>query len=168
MNKLAVIVTAILLVGACSKGQLQRATSPDTRAQRHLASVEVVRTAAQPTVDRRSSEAAENLVQGFAELLNNGRFDEAYMLLGAGAPPRKSFDAQLSQLQRLNVDVHPAGDQEGAAGSVYVTVPLTLTGTMNGKRISRRATATVRRVNDVPGSTEAQRHWHIERIAFEH
>ena len=35
---------------------------------------------------------------------------------------------------------------------------------MNGQNVERRATAVVRRVNDVPGSTEAQRHWHIERI----
>jgi hypothetical protein len=30
--------------------------------------------------------------------------------------------------------------------------------------VSRSGKAILRRVNDVPGSTEAQRHWHIERI----
>jgi hypothetical protein len=43
-------------------------------------------------------------------------------------------------------------------------VPLTVSGVLDGTRVSRQATAILRRVNDVPGSTEAQRHWHIERI----
>jgi hypothetical protein len=39
-----------------------------------------------------------------------------------------------------------------------------VTGDLDGKHTTRSATAIVRRVNDVPGSTEAQRRWHIERI----
>jgi hypothetical protein len=57
-----------------------------------------------------------------------------------------------------------AGGQEGAAGSIYVSVPLTVSGTADGKRVTRSADVVVRRVNDVPGSTEAQRRWHIERM----
>jgi hypothetical protein len=30
--------------------------------------------------------------------------------------------------------------------------------------VEHSATITMRRVNDVPGSTEAQRRWHIERF----
>jgi hypothetical protein len=42
---------------------------------------------------------------------------------------------------------------------------VTFYGKKNGSGDYRRtATVTVRRVNDVPGSTEAQRRWHIERI----
>jgi len=92
-------------------------------------------------------------------LLNERKFDEAYMLLGAIAPPRKDFDRQL--LGHTHVTQSAAGNQEGAAGSVYVSVPLTF-GADEGRK--RHATVVLRRVNDVPGSTEAQRHWHIERI----
>jgi hypothetical protein len=57
-----------------------------------------------------------------------------------------------------------AGDQESAAGSIYLSVPLTVSGDIDGKRVDQSATAIMRRVNDVSGSTEAQRRWHIERI----
>ena len=86
------------------------------------------------------------------------------MLLGPGAPARAEFDKRFSSLSGLKATIGSAGDQEGAAGSIYLSVPLTVSGISDGKRVSRSATLVMRRVNDVPGSTEAQRRWHIERI----
>lgn len=117
-----------------------------------------------PTIDPKSNEAALDVVDGLVRLLNQRRFDEAYMLLGAAAPPRAEFDGDFSRYSDLKVSVGTPGDQEGAAGSIYLSVPLTVSGMSDGKQVSRSATAILRRVNDVPGSTEAQRHWHIERI----
>lgn len=117
-----------------------------------------------PTIDPKSSEAAVALVKAFVDLVNQGRLNEAYMLLGPNAPPRADFDNDFSRYSDLRVEIGIAGDQEGAAGSIYLSVPLTLSGLLNGEHTNRTATAIVRRVNDVPGSTEAQRHWHIERI----
>lgn len=121
-------------------------------------------TAKAPVTDPKSTQAAADLVQGFVELLNQRKFDEAYMLLGPGAPPRAGFDRRFSSYSDLKVTAGAPGDQEGAAGSIYLSIPLTVSGTADGKHRSRSATAVLRRVNDVPGSTEAQRHWHIERI----
>jgi len=100
-------------------------------------------------------------------LLNNGRFEEAYMLLGPGAGPRQDFETVFHGLHDVRVTVRSATELEGAAGSIYTSVPLILSGTRNGHAISRTGRAVLRRVNDVPGSTEAQRHWHIERIEWE-
>ena len=122
------------------------------------------KTQAAPTVDPKSPEAAELLVASFATLINQGKLAEAYMLLGPGAPPRRDFDAHFSHYSHLNVTAGKAGEPEGAAGSIYIEVPLTISGTERGKRVDRSASAVLRRVNDVPGSTEEQRHWHIERI----
>jgi hypothetical protein len=119
-----------------------------------------------PTIDPKSSEAAVDLVQGFVDLLNQGKFNQAYMLLGPNAPPRSDFDRQFTRYQDLQVSVGQPGEQEGAAGSIYLSVPLTASALVNGEHSSRSGTAVVRRVNDVPGSTEAERHWHIERIDF--
>jgi hypothetical protein len=119
---------------------------------------------AKPTVDPKGAEAAAALVSGFADLLNAGKFNDAYMLLGPNAPPRADFDRQFSRYSHLKVTVGKPGDQEGAAGSIYLSVPLTVSGDLDGKHSTRSATAIMRRVNDVPGSTEAQRRWHIERI----
>jgi hypothetical protein len=56
---------------------------------------------------------------------------------------------------------------EGAAGSSYINVPVVLDGKLQSDAIRHRSgSAILRRVNDVPGSTEAQRHWHIERIEW--
>jgi hypothetical protein len=119
---------------------------------------------AKSTVDPKSSEAAVDLVRGFTDLLNAGKFNEAYMLLGPTAPPRSDFDHQFSRYSHLKVSVGKPSDQEGAAGSIYLSVPLSVSGDLDGKHTTRSATAILRRVNDVPGSTEAQRRWHIERI----
>ena len=65
----------------------------------------------------------------------------------------------------LHLQIGKPGDSEGAAGSIYVTVPVVLYGKFkSGGSFSRKADVILRRVNDVPGSTEAQRRWHIERI----
>jgi hypothetical protein len=121
-------------------------------------------TTKEPIVDPKSTEAAIELVQSFVGLLNQRKFDEAYMLLGPNAPPRTEFDRAWTRTRTLHVAIGKPGDHEGAAGSIYLSVPLTVSVRADGKDVSRSPTAILRRVNDVPGSTEAQRHWHIERI----
>ncbi|MBV9527986.1 hypothetical protein [Sphingomonas sp.] len=123
-----------------------------------------LRPAQRPAIDPKSSEAAEDIARGFADLVNRGRFDEAYMLMGPAAPPRADFDRQFASWSGLHATIGAAEHQEGAAGSIYITVPMHLTGSLNGRRDDRSLNLILRRVNDVPGSTEAQRHWHIERI----
>lgn len=107
-------------------------------------------------------------MQSFVAFLNAGDFKGAWMLLGAGAPPRAEFEKPFTDYSHISVTAGKPGDQEGAAGSIYLSVPLTISGAMHGKRVSRSATAILRRVNDVPGSTEAQRHWHLERLDWGH
>ena len=50
------------------------------------------------------------------------------------------------------------GSQEGAAGSVYYTAPVTIAD--GPRRLSGEVV--LRRVNDVPGATPEQLRWHIE------
>jgi len=46
-------------------------------------------------------------------------------------------------------------------------MPVAFYGTRKtGAEYRERAAVVLRRVNDVPGSTEAQRRWHIENINF--
>lgn len=88
------------------------------------------------------------------------------MLLGARGPERSKFDQWFAPYSNLDAAVGEAGDEEGAAGSVYVSVPLTIHGELGDREVRRSATIILRRVNDIPGSTEAERHWHIERIGW--
>jgi hypothetical protein len=166
----------LVLLGGCSRragnqrgpaanAPANRAVPPPpapapTPLQRHATKPQ-----AEPTIDPKSPQAAEELVRDFARLLNRGQFGEAYMLLGSGAPPRHDFDSRFELYSGLKVGVGAPDQPEGAAGSIYIEVPLTISGTdKSGKRVERSASAVLRRVNDVPGSTEEQRHWHIERI----
>ena len=53
---------------------------------------------------------------------------------------------------------------EGFEVRLVATVPAVLYGTTNGKSVHRSGDVILRRANDVPGSTDAQRRWHIDRI----
>jgi hypothetical protein len=163
---------------ACSPSQTQRSPpgNADKAEPAPIANSPLIETAhpkppvirsappTRPVIDPKSSEAAANLAQGFVDLLNRGRFDAAYMLVGPGAPPRGDFDRQFAALSGLVVTMGTPGGQEGAAGSSYISIPMEVAGRLNGKRVDRSMTLIMRRVNDVPGSTEAQRRWHIDRI----
>lgn len=123
---------------------------------------------AEPTkaADPKSVDAAMAIARTFADLITHQKFAEAYMLLGpnggfsSAADLAKHF-APYSAL-KLSIDDSPPPSPEGAAGSIYLSVRANISGTVDGRHVDHPATITLRRVNDVPGSTEAQRRWHIE------
>ncbi len=110
-------------------------------------------------IDPKSVEGAGQVVQHFGALMEQGRFSEAAKLWG-DAEAAADFLKQLKPGARLQIG--GLGPTEGAAGSIYTNVPVVFYGT--GFR--RTADVILQRVNDVPGSTEAQRRWHIERIEW--
>ena len=114
--------------------------------------------------DSRSAEAAGQVVQSFGALIEQKRWSEAEALWGDAATATK-FTAGLKRNGESHLEIGKPGEPEGAAGSSYVTVPIILYGkNASGGDFRRGANAILRRVNDVPGSTDAQRRWHIERI----
>ncbi len=55
------------------------------------------------------------------------------------------------------------GDAEGGAGSIYLELPVRVDAILrSGAHQHFVGSYTLRRVNDVDGSTAAQRRWHIE------
>ena len=108
-------------------------------------------------IDPKSVEAAGQVVQHFGALVESNRYIEAGRLWS-------NADAAAKFMKMLRPGTHleigDLGATEGAAGSIYTTMPVVFYGT--GYR--KPADVVLRRVNDVPGSTEAQRRWHIERI----
>ena len=112
-------------------------------------------------IDPKSVGAAGQVVQHYGALIEHGRLTEAAKYWGdAGAAA--GFANQLQSRGLKHLEIGNLGEPEGAAGSVYVTMPVVFYAG------SKRSAADVilRRVNDVPGSTEAQRRWHIERIEW--
>lgn len=85
----------------------------------------------------------------------------------ATAPEQNSAEeARQIALEHLQAQ-HPdrpvmmgePGPMEGAAGSIFIEVPARVV----LEPESLAGTVTLRRVNDVPGSTPEQRRWHIYR-----
>ena len=94
-------------------------------------------------------------------------FDQAWDLMGRGAKNQLSkaqLNAMFQPLRDISVVV-PDGRIEGAAGSSYYRVPVTVTGARaDGGTKSYEGEIVLRRVNDIPGATPEQLTWHIERV----
>lgn len=115
-------------------------------------------------IDSKSAEAAGQVVQSYGALIERGRWKEANALWSSAAAAER-FAKSLAGYAEIHLEIGTPGDLEGAAGSIFVTMPVFFYGDGKDKQPMRQAAdVTLRRVNDVPGSTEAQRRWHIERI----
>ena len=117
-------------------------------------------------IDPKTAEAAGQVVQHYGALIEQGRWTESWKLWSS-PDSAKQFDRNWRQDSEVHMEIGKPGDTEGAAGSIYTTVPVVFYGkTKAGGSFRRAADVILRRVNDVPGSTEAQRQWHIERIEW--
>lgn len=115
-------------------------------------------------IDPKSSEAAGQVVQHYGALIEQRSWTESWKLW-SNSDSAKAFDRNWNNASEVHMEIGKPGDSEGAAGSIYITVPAIFYGTTKtGISFRRAADVILRRVNDVPGSTEAQRRWHIERI----
>lgn len=130
-------------------------------------------TAAPPeedAIDPKSAQGAAQVVQGYYGLLEERRFNDAQDLWnehGAiGSEDDDSFARRFRNFSEIHANVGAPGQVEGAAGSLYIVVPAQVYGRLaaNGKPWYRLRQVTLRRANDVPGSSKADRRWHIESI----
>ena len=117
-------------------------------------------------LDPHSVESAGELVQSYGALVEQGRWAEANAYWEDPQAAAK-FEAILVHYSEVHLEIGNPGEPEGAAGSIYVTIPVVLYGDgKDGQPFRSSANVILRRVNDVAGSTDAQRRWHIERIDF--
>ncbi len=106
-----------------------------------------------------SAQGAANVVQTYYALVESGRVAEAAKLRVDG----KAED--LTSLASLHAQSGGPGPVEGAAGSLFVEVPVVLYGRYaTGAEYHASGKAVLRRVNGVPGATAEQLRWRIERI----
>ena len=122
------------------------------------------------SIDPKGPQGAAQVVQGYYGLLEERRFDDAQDLWnekGAiGAEDDEAFARRFRNFSEIHAHVGAPSEMEGAAGSLYVTVPVQVYGRLaaNGKPWYMLRQVTLRRVNDVPGASEADGRWHIETI----
>ena len=121
-------------------------------------------------IDPDSAQGAAQVVQGYYGLLEEKRFVDAQDLWNQtgdiGSQDDAHFVARFRGFGEIHAHVGAPSEPEGAAGSLYVTVPVQVYGRIaaTGKPFHTLRQVTLRRVNDVDGSTAEQRRWHIEAI----
>jgi hypothetical protein len=137
-------------------------TGPAAPATSHGEPAQSVPTAA--AIDPKSAAGAAQVVQQYGALIEQENWKQAASLWDDPADGAK-FARTISDYRDIRSSVGKPGDMEGAAGSSYVTVPIELHAlSSTGTAVTCAADVTLRRVNDVPGSTDRQRRWHIRTI----
>ncbi len=125
---------------------------------------------AEGSIDPDGPQGAAQVVQGYYALLEAKKFTDAQDLWNQngdiGSQDDAHFAARFRGFSEIHANIGAPGEMEGAAGSSYVTVPVQVYGRIatNGKPWYALRQVTLRRVNDVDGSTAEQRRWHIESI----
>ena len=122
---------------------------------------------APPLPDGKSALGAAQRLQAYCDAVATKRYGEAYAYWGDGGKRSgltlAQFRDSFAKYAAYDCHLYTPGDMEGAAGSSYVTIPLKVTGALTkGGGFVLEGPITMRRVNDVDGSTAEQRRWHIE------
>lgn len=122
---------------------------------------------APPPADEKSALGAARRLQEYCDAVATKRYRDAYAYWGDGGKRSgltfEQFRASFAKYGAYDCHVGRPGDPEGAAGSIYITIPLQVTGVLSkGGGFVLEGPVTMRRVNDVDGSTAEQRRWHIE------
>jgi hypothetical protein len=114
-------------------------------------------------------EAAAEVAREYFALLGAKQYAMAWNLWAGGGEAsgvsKSEFADRFAKYASYNAAVGKPGGIEGAAGSAYIEIPVKVDATLkSGGAEHTSGTVTLRRVNDVPGSTDAQRHWHIQSV----
>jgi membrane-bound inhibitor of C-type lysozyme len=117
-----------------------------------------------------SAQGAADVVQTYYAHLGVKAYAPAWKLWGdggkaSGQASAAAFARSFERYASYNAQVGAPAAVEGAAGSLYVSVPVVIYGRLkSGAEVHEKGEAQLRRVNDVPGSTAEQRRWRIFRI----
>jgi len=118
------------------------------------------------TVAPKSAAAAVAVVRRYYAALNAHDYGTAWQQWGDDGPPNQplaKFQAGFAHTKTTQVTIGALPPGEGAAGSSYQTVPVTVDATLDDGTHQRFAGHyAIRRVNDVDGASADQLRWHID------
>ncbi|HET7273598.1 MAG TPA: hypothetical protein VFI91_00340 [Longimicrobiaceae bacterium] len=112
-----------------------------------------------------SAAAAVEVIRGYYADIDEGDFRGAYEAWGDGGKASgqtfEEFAAGYAETEAVSVEVGDPGRVEGAAGSRFVEIPVSITAvTASGEEQHFTGTYTLRRTV-VPGASAESRTWHI-------
>ncbi|WP_374791630.1 hypothetical protein [Aerosakkonema funiforme] len=126
------------------------------------------KTLAQNVRDRETLEQqkAAQVIRHYYDAINRKDYRSAYAdWAGEGSASGKSFEQfrrGFANTASVKVNIGKPDSINGAVGSLYVAIPVTVTATnVNGTTQRFTGNYTLKRINDVPGSTPEQRRWHL-------
>jgi hypothetical protein len=109
--------------------------------------------------------AATDIIRQYYAAINAGNFRKAYELWSEkGEASKKSFEefrSGFAETSSVTVDIGKPGDMEGAAGSRYITIPVTIRAKLKNGKEQNFAGEYVLRRSVVDGATAEQRAWRI-------
>lgn len=111
--------------------------------------------------------AAAAVVQRYYAAIDRGDLRTAYGLWNGGYSFRQ-MKAGYVDTAHVRVETIPPFTPDPGAGSVYCEVRVKVTAIHRDRSVHRFAGSfTLRRVNDIDGSSAAQRRWHIENAKLQ-
>ena len=107
-----------------------------------------------------------DVAQRWADALESREWETARQVWGesgmASGMDAEEFEVAFSKYRTINISFGEAR-KEGAAGTLYYEVPVTMEGELdNGDAYRMEGPLLLSRVNDVPGASTEERKWHIE------
>ena len=113
-----------------------------------------------------SAQGAANVVQSYYAFIESGRYADAWGFWDAGGTgadaDAEAFARRFAAFREYHAQVGAPERIEGAAGSLYVTVPVQAYGVLaGGTAFNTLGKVKLRRSNDVPGASAEQRRWRI-------
>lgn len=116
--------------------------------------------------DPKGGEAAANVVRRYYSALNARDYSTAWQAWGDDGRPGQryaDFSKGFARTRSTRVTVGALPPSEGAAGSIYQTVPVTVEAVLDdGVRQRFTGQYVVRRVNGVDGASASQLRWHLD------
>lgn len=121
-------------------------------------------------IDLKGPQGAAQVMQSYYALIEAGKYAEAYRLWSAGGRSSRmtaqEFAQSFAKYPEYHAQVGAPGPPEGAAGTIYVEVPIVIYGSgADGRAFRRSGKAVLGRANDIPGATAEQLQWRIREIA---
>lgn len=116
-----------------------------------------------------SAQGAANVVQTFFAHVEAGDHQQAWRLWSEGGKASgmsaPEFAASFDRYAEYHARVGAPGRIEGAAGSLYVEVPVQVYGRhKDGSQFNAAGMVRLKRANEVPGATAEQRQWRIAAV----
>ena len=156
MTRFAVSIFALAVVACQPQG------TPETHVDKTAVDPASPVETASPEIERDPAV----VLRKWGDALESGDWETAYLTWGevgrVSGMSRDEFAASYEEYDTINVELGE-GVSEGAAGSIFYTADVTMSGKLkSGGDYRLVGPVTMRRVNDVPGASVELLKWHIE------